>query len=82
MFKILPIREIKSYKGTIEMEKKIINMKEFINIHLNGSIGFYITNKIEKPNYDIYYNDIIDDEYWNKINMCANRARILYRTGV
>ncbi len=40
-------------------------MEEIIDIHLNGQLNLYMSNKIEKQNYDIYYSDLIDDEYWN-----------------
>ena len=38
-------------------------MEELIDIHLNN--GLYVASKILNKDYDIYYSDIIDDEYWN-----------------
>lgn len=40
-------------------------MREFIDIHLNGQLYLYLSNIIKKENYDIYYSNVIDDEYWN-----------------
>lgn len=40
-------------------------MKDIIDIHLNGQLYLYMSNKIEKKDYKIYYSDLINDEYWN-----------------
>lgn len=40
-------------------------MEKLIDIHLNGQLYLYMSKKIEKQNYNIYYSDVIDDEYWN-----------------
>ncbi len=40
-------------------------MEDIIDIHLNGQLYLYMSNKIQKQDYDIYYSDLIDDEYWN-----------------
>lgn len=44
---------------------EIYNMKDIIDIHLNGQLYLYMSNVIRKQDYDIYYSDVIDDEYWN-----------------
>ncbi len=40
-------------------------MEDIIDIHLNGQLYLYMSNKIQKQDYDIYYSNLIDDEYWN-----------------
>ena len=40
-------------------------MEDIIDIHLNGQLYLYMSNKIKKQDYDLYYSDLIDDEYWN-----------------
>ena len=40
-------------------------MEDIIDIHLNGQLYLYMSNAIKKQDYDIYYSDLIDDEYWN-----------------
>lgn len=40
-------------------------MEEIIDIHLNGQLYLYLSKIIKKQDYDIYYSDLIDDEYWN-----------------
>lgn len=40
-------------------------MEEIIDIHLNGQLYLYLSNIIKKQDYNIYYSDLIDDEYWN-----------------
>lgn len=40
-------------------------MEEIIDIHLNGQMYLYMSNSIKNKNYDIYYSNLIDDEYWN-----------------
>lgn len=40
-------------------------MEEIVDIHLNGQLYLYLSNIIRKKEYDIYYSDVIDDEYWN-----------------
>lgn len=44
---------------------EIYNMEDIIDIHLNGQLYLYMSNVIRKQDYDIYYSDLIDDEYWN-----------------
>lgn len=40
-------------------------MEEIIEIHLKGQLYLYMSEIIKKENYNIYYSDLIDDEYWN-----------------
>lgn len=40
-------------------------MEEIIDINLNGQLYLYLSKIIKKQDYDIYYSDLIDDEYWN-----------------
>lgn len=40
-------------------------MEELIQMHLEGQLQLYMSNKIEKENYDIYYSKLIEDQYWN-----------------
>ncbi len=40
-------------------------MEDMIKLHLNGNLQLFFSNTIQNKNYDIYYNNIIDDEYWN-----------------
>lgn len=40
-------------------------MEEIIDIHLNGQLYLYFSHIIRKQNYDIYYSDVIYDEFWN-----------------
>lgn len=40
-------------------------MEEFLNIHLNGQLYLYMSKIVNKQDYNIYYSDVIDDEYWN-----------------
>ena len=44
---------------------EIYDMEDIIDIHLNGQLYLYMSNVIRKQDYDIYYSDLIDDEYWN-----------------
>lgn len=41
----------------------MIIIEELINIHLNNKL--YLSNVIKKEHYDVYYSNLIDDEYWN-----------------
>lgn len=49
-------------------------MEDIIDIHLNGQLYLYMSDKIEKQDYDIYYSDIIDDEYWNFVYLKNNKS--------
>ena len=49
-------------------------MDNMLDIHLNGQLYLYMSNIINKPNYDIYYSDVIDDGYWNFA--CLNNIEI------
>ena len=40
-------------------------MEDIIDIHLNGQLYLYMSNTIRNEDYDIYYSDLIDDQYWN-----------------
>lgn len=40
-------------------------MEDIIDIHLNGQLYLYMSNTIKNRDYDIYYSNLIDDEYWN-----------------
>lgn len=40
-------------------------MEEMINLHLNGNLNSFFSGVIKGEDYDIYYSDIIEDEYWN-----------------
>ncbi len=40
-------------------------MEDIIELHLKGNLHLYFSNIIQSENYDIYYNNIIDDGYWN-----------------
>ena len=44
---------------------EIYNMEDIIDIHLNGQLYLYMSNTIKNKYYDIYYSDLIDDQYWN-----------------
>lgn len=47
-------------------------MNNMLDIHLNGQLYLYMSNIIKKTNYDIYYSDLIDDEYWNLAYLKSN----------
>lgn len=49
-------------------------MDNMLDIHLNGQLYLYMSNIVNKPNYDIYYSDVIDDGYWNFA--CLNNNEI------
>lgn len=40
-------------------------MEELIKMHLEGQLQLYMSNKIQKENYEIYYSELIKDQYWN-----------------
>ena len=40
-------------------------MEELIDVHFNGQLNLYLSTKQEHEKYDIYYSDVIEDEYWN-----------------
>ena len=40
-------------------------MEEMIDLHLNGNLNLFFSDVIKCENYDIYYSDLIEDEYWN-----------------
>jgi len=40
-------------------------MEEMIDLHLNGNLNLFFSDVIKCNNYDIYYSDVIEDEYWN-----------------
>ena len=40
-------------------------MEEMIHLHLNGNLNLFFSNVIKSIHYDIYYSDVIEDEYWN-----------------
>ena len=40
-------------------------MEEMIDLHLNGNLNLFFSDWIKCNNYDIYYSDVIEDEYWN-----------------
>lgn len=42
-------------------------MEELIKIHLEGQLQLYLSNRIQREKYDIYYSEIIDDLYWNYV---------------
>lgn len=49
-------------------------MDELIDIHFNSPL--YLSNKILKENYNVYYSDIIDDEYWNLAYLKNNKVNL------
>lgn len=40
-------------------------MEEIINVHFGTQSSLYFSSVIKSQDYDIYYSDVIDDEYWN-----------------
>ena len=36
-------------------------INDLIDIHFNGQLYLYLSNKIEKECYDIFYSNIIED---------------------
>ena len=46
-------------------KKKEKKMEKLIQMHLEGQLQLYMSNKIENENYDIYYSELIKDQYWN-----------------
>lgn len=51
-------------------------MKEIIDVHLQGQLYLYLSNIIKNKDYDIYYSEIIDDEYWNFAYLKNNKVLI------
>ena len=41
------------------------DLSKLIDIHFNGQRKIVLSQKIEKPEYDIQYNPILKDYYWN-----------------
>ena len=40
-------------------------MEDIIDFHLNVNLGTFFSNIINAENFDIYYSDVIEDQYWN-----------------
>lgn len=51
-------------------------MEELIDIHFNGQLYLYLSNKIQNKDYDIFYSNVIDDEYWNMAYLKNNEINI------
>lgn len=51
-------------------------MEEIIDIHFNGQLYLYLSNSIRKQDYDIYYSELIDDEYWNLAYLKNNEVSL------
>ncbi len=51
-------------------------MEELVDIHLNGQLYLYLSNRIQKQDYDIYYSNVIDDQYWNLAYLKNNEVDI------
>lgn len=51
-------------------------MEDFIDIHLTGQLYLYLSNIIKNEDYNIYYSDLIDDEYWNFAYLKNNKANL------
>ena len=45
--------------------KGIMPMEDIIDFHLNVNLGTFFSNIINAENFDIYYSDVIEDQYWN-----------------
>lgn len=41
------------------------NIKNLIDVHINGSTGLYASKILKKEDYNILLSDLIDDQYWN-----------------
>lgn len=51
-------------------------VEKLIDIHFNGQLSLYLSNKIEKEKYTIFYSNIIKDQYWNLAYIKDNKVEI------
>lgn len=51
-----------------------LKMQELVDIHFNNTL--FLSNKIENKDYDIFYSNLIDDEYWNMAYLKNNEINI------
>lgn len=51
-------------------------INDLIDIHFNGQLYLYLSNKIEKECYDIFYSNIIENQYWNLAYLKDNKVEI------
>ncbi len=40
-------------------------MEELVKLHLDGNLQMFFSNVMKNKDYDIYYSNVIEDEYWN-----------------